>query len=82
MSRKIRKKKEETLPDVVEEFAEVCQACGEKDLATVLYAYLESERADMETLFAEHCKDFSRSGVGVIAKVKRSDVAKRRRRKK
>ena len=46
--------------------ADECKARGENNLAIVLYAYLGSKKAGLDSLYAAHCQDFARSGLNII----------------
>jgi|7_EtaG_2_1085326.scaffolds.fasta_scaffold157748_1 hypothetical protein len=67
---KRRKKKEETLNDVIKELADECKSTGHRNLAIVLYAYLGSDKAGLGHLYAEHCQDFAKTGLDLIKQAK------------
>jgi hypothetical protein len=66
-----RKKKEETLSEVLEQMADECKAVGQNNLAIVLYSYLGAEKIGMDGFFAKHCQDFVKDGVKEIEKIKK-----------
>lgn len=53
-----RKKKEETVEDVLEEFAKALKESGENNLAIIMYSYLGSRRIGLDGYFAKHCQEF------------------------
>lgn len=63
-----RKKKEETLQEVLEQMADECKDSGQNNLAIVLYSYLGAEKCGMDTYFAKHCQEFAAQGIKEIEK--------------
>ena len=57
---------EQTLEEMLEEIAHECKASGRNNLAIVIYSYLGSKKAGLDSLFAAHCQDFARSGIETI----------------
>ena len=63
-----RKKKEETIEDVLEQMAEALKEAGENNFAIVMYAYLGSRRIGLDGYFAKHCQEFAKEQMPEIKK--------------
>ena len=53
-----RKKKEETLEDVLAQMAEALKEAGENNFAIVMYSYLGARKIGLDGYFARHCQEF------------------------
>ena len=62
--------KDETLEMIIEELADECRDNGQNNLAIVLYSYLGSKKAGVDSIFAKHCQGFAKTGVKMIEKLK------------
>ena len=64
-----RKKKEETMEDVLEEMGKALKDGGENNFAIVIYSYLASRRIGLDGFFAKHCQDFCREQMQDVEKL-------------
>ena len=64
-----RKKKEETMEDVLEEMGKALKDGGENNFAIVIYSYLASRRIGLDGFFAKHCKDFCKEQMQDVEKL-------------
>ena len=58
------------MEEKIMKMAREAEAAGNNNLAIILHVYLGAEAMGQDTLFAEHCQDFARSGIEMIKQYK------------